>query len=38
MMKVKRTHFHAVEKIQAWAQFGGGHGGRFPPLFQMGGT
>jgi len=24
--------------LLAWAQFGGGHGGRVPPLFQTGGT
>jgi len=25
-------------QIYAWVQFGGGHGGRVPPLFQTGGT
>jgi len=30
---------HITETIiQPWAQFGGGHGGRVPPLFQTGGT
>jgi len=28
----------ALSLLCAWAQFGGGHGGRVPPLFQTGGA
>jgi len=30
------TNDPAVQRSLAWAQFGGGHGRRVPPLFQTG--